>query len=93
MTNYKDSDKRLAKTKFAKGGGSCFECCDYESMYSELESFLHQELDRARKEERKTILRPRSNCCDYPVNDYRGEYSDFATCQKCGITVGVHEKK
>jgi hypothetical protein len=55
MTNYKDSDKRLAKTKFAKSGGSCFECCDYESMYSELKSFLHQELDRARKEIRKEI--------------------------------------
>ena len=27
-------------TKFAKEGGSCFECCDYEGMYVELKSFI-----------------------------------------------------
>jgi hypothetical protein len=33
-------EKRFAETKFAKGGGSCFECCDYEGMYNELKSFI-----------------------------------------------------
>lgn len=28
------------KTKFATGGGSSFECSDYEGMYVELKSFL-----------------------------------------------------
>jgi hypothetical protein len=27
-------------TKFAKGGGACFECCDYEGMDIELRDFL-----------------------------------------------------
>ena len=35
----KDKDtfmKQFKDTKFAKNGGSCFECCDYEEMYKEL---------------------------------------------------------
>ena len=31
-------------TKFAKNGGSFIECCDYEGMYEQLESFLTQSL-------------------------------------------------
>jgi len=27
-------------TQFAKEGGSCFECCDYERMYKGLEDFI-----------------------------------------------------
>lgn len=40
----KTFDERFAETKFAKEGGSCFECCDYEGMYVDLKSFLKQEI-------------------------------------------------
>ena len=33
--------KEFDETKFSKGGGACFECCDYEGMYMELKSFIH----------------------------------------------------
>ena len=31
---------KFAHTKFAKEGGSCFECCDYEGMYDDLLEFI-----------------------------------------------------
>lgn len=34
-------EKEFANTKFARGGGACFECCDYEGMYTDLLSFAH----------------------------------------------------
>ena len=59
MTNYKDSDweKRFEK-KFAwvSEAGSPLKAFVFPMQYNEVKSFLHQELDRARKEERKTIL-------------------------------------
>lgn len=36
----KDMEREFEETLFAKGGGSCFECCDYEGMYNDLKSFL-----------------------------------------------------
>ena len=33
---YKERREEFEKTKFAKGGGSCFECCDYEGMRGQL---------------------------------------------------------
>ena len=38
------------------------------------------------------ICIPMSDCCNERVNNYRGEYSSFATCQKCGEDTTVHEK-
>lgn len=35
---HKEGGKEFENTKFSKGGGSCFECCDYENMYIELKS-------------------------------------------------------
>lgn len=35
-----EGKKALAESKFGKGGGACFECSDYEGMYSDLEFFL-----------------------------------------------------
>lgn len=35
-------EKEFANTKFARGGGACFECCDYEGMYTDLLSFAHR---------------------------------------------------
>ncbi len=33
-------EKEFENTTFAKGGGSCFECCDYEGMYTDLKDFI-----------------------------------------------------
>jgi len=33
-------EKEFRNTKFAKGGGLCFECCDYEGMWDDLEDFI-----------------------------------------------------
>jgi len=38
--NKEEIIKEFKNTKFAKEGGSCWECCDYESMYSELKILL-----------------------------------------------------
>lgn len=32
--------EELKNTKLGKSGGSCFECCDYEEIYSDTEAFL-----------------------------------------------------
>ena len=40
MTITKKIIGEFKGTKFAKEGGSCFECCDYEGMYVELKSFI-----------------------------------------------------
>lgn len=43
LPNYiKEREEAFKQTKFAKGGGACFECCDYEGMYTDLLTF-HQE--------------------------------------------------
>lgn len=45
MTNDPVSEaieKEFANTKFARGGGACFECCDYEGIYTDLLSFTHR---------------------------------------------------
>lgn len=34
-----ERERAFDETKFAKGGGSSFECSDYEDMYTELKSF------------------------------------------------------
>lgn len=39
--------KAFALTKFAKGGGSSFECSDYEGMYNDLQVFLRAALSEA----------------------------------------------
>lgn len=52
-------EEKFKFTKFAKGGGSCFECCDYEGMYADLLIFirglLHKERTAIRKE-METVL-------------------------------------
>jgi hypothetical protein len=40
----KHARERFGYTKFAKGGGACFECLDYEGMYGDLETFLDSEI-------------------------------------------------
>jgi len=37
--------KEFDNTKFVKYGGSCFECCDYEGMYLDLQQFIRQQLE------------------------------------------------
>ena len=51
----KEIEERYKKTKFAKGGGSCFECCDYEEMDIELREFVQEEINKARQQERERI--------------------------------------
>jgi len=41
-TSTKISNK-FDETKFAKSGGSCFECCNYEEMYGELKSLFYSQ--------------------------------------------------
>ena len=51
----KEIEERYKKTKFAKGGGSCFECCDYEEMDTELREFIQREVEKAIQQERERI--------------------------------------
>lgn len=56
--SLQDTMKKFDETKFAKGGGSCFECCDYEDMYLDVKDFISQSIKTALKnvvmlEERK----------------------------------------
>ena len=49
-------EEEFKKTKFAKEGGSCFECCDYEEMYNGLKAFFRQKFIEAFEEvERKSF--------------------------------------
>ena len=52
----KEIKERYKKTKFAKGGGSCFECCDYEEMDTEIREFVQKEIEEAIKQERERII-------------------------------------
>ena len=49
MTNTTELRKRFESTKFAKEGGSCFECCDYEGMLEDQWRFLVSEIEQAEK--------------------------------------------
>ena len=49
MENNQDWKERFKKTKFAKSGGSSFECSDYEGMYSDLLNFISLELKAQEK--------------------------------------------
>ena len=49
MTLIEDVMQEFHKTKFAREGGSCFECCDYEGMMEDLKSFICSAMARAVK--------------------------------------------
>jgi hypothetical protein len=51
-----DWREKFRNTKFAKGGGACFECCDYEAMYSELEALFASEIAAATARERERCV-------------------------------------
>lgn len=36
----KQMEKEFRNTKFARSGGSCFECCEYEEMWDDLIVFI-----------------------------------------------------
>lgn len=42
--------KKFKQTRLYKEGGSCFECCDYEGMVDDMESFIRQEIRQAKIE-------------------------------------------
>ena len=42
MKTIRNYIKEFEETRFVKEGGSCFECCDYEEMRSELWQFIEQ---------------------------------------------------
>lgn len=51
MTEIPESvRKAFEATIFAKGGGACFECCDYESMYEDLLQFIAAQRESAVRE-------------------------------------------
>ena len=55
LKTMKDFDKEFSKTKFAKNGGSCFECCDYEEMYDELKQFFNSKLEKILEDVMKCV--------------------------------------
>ena len=61
-----DWKERFKKTKFAKGGGSSFECSDYEGMCSDLLDFISQELKAQTKRILDVWIRcgGKCLCCD-----------------------------
>ena len=79
LKTMKDFDKEFSKTKFAKNGGSCFECCDYEEMYDELKSFFHSQLEKILEDVMKCVPEERgtkeqeevAHCGLYHWNDCR----------------------
>ena len=64
----KDFDKEFSKTKFAKNGGSCFECCDYEEMYDELKSFFHSQLEKILEDVMKCVPKRYDDWVDFGQN-------------------------
>lgn len=42
MKTILDFKKEFEKTKFVIEGGSCFECCDYEEMRTEIWQFIEK---------------------------------------------------
>jgi len=49
-------EESFEKTKFAKGGGTCFECCDYEGMYTELKELYKTFATRIVEEVGKELI-------------------------------------
>ena len=43
--HQKEILEKFKSSKFAKEGGSCFECCDYEEMYADLKQFISAALN------------------------------------------------
>lgn len=78
--------ERFDKTIFGKGGGWCFECCDYEAMYDDLLVFTEKEislalLEKAEKMD-KSIRQDIKNYVhmDQPhMNDFERGYFEAAT--------------
>ena len=56
MTNTTELRKRFESTKFAKEGGSCFECCDYEAMLEEQWAFLISEIEQAERAKVEEVI-------------------------------------
>lgn len=47
LTQPKESwEEELAETKFARLGGSCLECCDFEEMFAEIKKLIKNLLAR-----------------------------------------------
>ena len=42
--------RQFENTKFAKNGGACFECCDFESMVEECKTFIRTALTQCRED-------------------------------------------
>ena len=65
-----EANKEFEDTKFAKGGGSSFECSDYEGMYDDLKSFLTQQITIAVEEALESVVpeerevKLRQNCIE-----------------------------
>lgn len=57
-------EKEFETTKFATGGGSSFECSDFEGMYVDLKSFFSSSLRSAIEEALKECRPP--NVQHYP---------------------------
>ena len=53
-TNWEED---FDNTNFAKKGGVCFECCDYEMMYNELKFFISSLLSQRDEEWREKITK------------------------------------
>ena len=65
--NKEKWEERYNKTKFAKSGGACFECCEYEKMDTELRGFIQWEIEQALQQERERIIEELESRIETPM--------------------------
>jgi hypothetical protein len=63
--------ERYQQTKFAKGGGSSFECSDYEGMDADMQAFIQQEKDKSYEEGSKETTEAIIKMIRYAKEPYR----------------------
>lgn len=69
------------ETEFAKNGGWFIECCDYEGMYEQLESFLTQSLTQVYQ----SAIDDAIKC----VPEEKGKTGDFNMTFSDGVTSSI----
>ena len=74
--------KDYCKTNFAKGGGSCFECCDYEGMDMELQDFIKQAISRTAESLKEAIKVEERKHKVFKCNGTK-KYEDWCEDENC----------
>ena len=76
-----DTLKEFENTKFAKGGGSSFECSDFEGMYIDMQDFITQKL----REQKSLIITEAMKALPEPekqiaASAYEDDFTGFNRC-------------